>query len=254
MDSRGGSPPRRIAPHHQGIRRSRHTTGAEWRKRLSFVILHRLWGRRTRPSPLRPAMDAAGAGALPRGFRLLAWREGVVGAQTRCRTAGKALPRGFAPRFGALGSPSPSRPAMDSGGAGFPPVWHRRTRGFDNARVGSVQNDGGHSPPSFGTVRLVLAPVRRCFPPRWTRRERFPFPRNWTPGARREEPVGTGPQRTRSLIVGAGRSFPNLSICLSVCCGCRYSGKYCDAAAVQEHGERRDRGVAATPEGRRGSR
>ena len=62
-----GAPPRRIAPHHRGIRRSRCKKRAEWRRRLSSVILHRWWGRQTRPSPSRPAMVASPRISAPGG-------------------------------------------------------------------------------------------------------------------------------------------------------------------------------------------
>ena len=113
-----GAPPRRIAPHHRGIRRSRSIKCAEWRRTLSFVILRPWCACQARPSPSHPAMDESGGeirgGApLPRRFLLPAQREASIDGTRRHRTSGKTLPRGSVPLFKSVGVRSRNSPRGD---------------------------------------------------------------------------------------------------------------------------------------------
>ena len=118
------------------------------------------------------------------------------------------------------------------GEQGSPPRFVHLTRGFDDARVGSVQNDGRHSPPSFCTVCWVVASVRRHFSRRWTRRERVPIPALFD--SRRAERGAGRHQTAADTKLESGRKAVFL-ICLSFClfCGHRYCVNYCGGARVQ---------------------
>ena len=51
------------------------------------------------------------------------------------------------------------------------PFWHPSPGRFPDARLKSIQNDGGDSPPPFWTTRLVAARVHRRPHRRWTERK-----------------------------------------------------------------------------------
>ena len=141
------------------------------------------------------------------------WLKASIAVPTADGLRGSRVPlRGFAPQHGGVrGSPrwkcpkrrrrlssvvldgllaacprpSPSSPAMDSRGGVFPPLRasYPTTGGSSDLGIGSVQNGGGHSPPSFCTLRGPLRTVHRLLARRWTSRERVPFPARF--GSRR---------------------------------------------------------------------
>ena len=109
------------------------------------------------------------------------------------KTTEETLLRCFGPPVGCLPASIAVTPGDGLPGRGGSPLFasHPTTGGSADLGKGSVQNGGGHSPPSFCTLRGPLRTVHRLLARRWTSRERCPSPRVSAPGAEGgEDPRG----------------------------------------------------------------